>query len=472
MIQVKFKSIVIYVLVLVLGISAALVLYFYQIFYKSNHFLPGVHIATINVSGYDQNGAADLLAAEFGYLADTGVSFHYQNYRYETRLAELIQLPDTHNIVYNAWEEEKQRSLISKVFNMDGKEIIDYPVKITYDSKKLNEISNEWKKQLESKCVDARLEIDPSRGLIVQPSKKGIKVDVKPTWAALPEEWHQSDKISINIAVREIEPQIEESDLQGMGELSSFSTWYNPAQVDRSHNVVLATRALNSTMVDAGEVFSFNKTVGPRLPEGGYRNAMVIVGDKFEQGLAGGICQVSSTLYNACLLAGLHITERHNHNLAVAYVPLGQDATVTYGTQDFRFKNNLGDPIYIWTQAGNGKLNMKIYGNLKHKQKIQVSHIVDQVIDFKEIRETKEDLAAGTSKVEQNGSPGYIVRSFRTFYNSDGSVARQEQLARDHYRPLNRLIYVGPETSTTQPDETEPESGLIPTEPPAPEVIE
>jgi vancomycin resistance protein YoaR len=198
---------------------------------------------------------------------------------------------------------------------------------------------------------------------------------------------------------------------------------------------------------------------------------MVIVGDRFEQGLAGGICQVSSTLYNACLLAGLQITERHNHNLAVAYVPLGQDATVTYGSQDFRFKNNLGDPIYIWTQAINGKLSMKIYGNLKHKQKIQISHIVDQVIDFKEIRETKQDLAAGTSKVEQNGSPGYVVRSFRTFYNGDGSVARQEQLARDYYRPLNRLIYVGPETSPPQSDKTEPEEPEPVNEPPAPEVV-
>ncbi|MGS0763977.1 VanW family protein [Syntrophomonas curvata] len=467
MIQVKWKSIIIYVLVLLLGISAALVLYFYQVFYKSHHFLPGVRIATINVGGYDQNGAADLLAAEFDYLSDTGISFNYRDYQYDTRLGDLVDSPDPRKIIVDVWEQERHRNLFSKVFNLDGAEAIEYPVKITYDAQKLKNMGSDWKEHLESECLNARLEIDPVKGLVVIPAKKGIQVDIQPTLAALPGEWQPAENINIKIAVQEIEPRIKESDLHGMGEISSFSTWYNPSQTDRSHNVALATRALNTTMVAAGEVFSFNKTVGPRLPEGGYRDAMVIVGDKFEQGLAGGICQVSSTLYNACLLAGLKITERHNHNLAVAYVPLGQDATVSYGTQDFCFQNNLGDPIYIWSQAGNGKVTMRIYGKLKYKQSIQVSHIVDQVIDFKEIRETKEDLPPGTTKIEQNGSPGYVVRSFRTFFGNDGNIVRQEQLARDNYRPLNRLVYVGPAESSQpggEPPETEDPTHTSPEE--------
>ncbi len=462
MIQVKWRSFIIYVLVLFLGISAALFLYFYQVFYKSQHFLPGVRIAAINVDGYDQNGAADLLTAEFNYLSDTGISFYCRDYQYDTKLGDLIDSPDPREIAVEVWEQERQRNLLSKLLNLDGAETIEYPVKITYNAKKLEDMGNDWKKHLESECTDARLEMDPVKGLVVIPAKKGVKIDLEPTLAALPGEWRPTEKINIEILVSEVEPKIKERDLQGMGEIASFTTWYNPAQIDRSHNVILATRALNTTMVNAGEVFSFNKTVGPRLPEGGYRDAMVIVGDKFEQGLAGGICQVSSTLYNACLLAGLKITERHNHNLAVAYVPLGQDATVAYGSQDFCFRNNLGDPIYIWAQAGNGKVIMTIYGKMKYKQKIQVSHIVDQVIDFKEIRETKEDMAPGTEKVEQNGSPGYVVRSFRTFFGNDGSVVRQEQLARDSYRPLSRLVYVGPVTEDLPPGGEMPETEASP----------
>lgn len=479
MVQIKWKSMIIYILVTLLGINAALIIYFYQIFYKSDHFLPGVQIASVSISGYDQDGATDLLAAELNYLSDTALSFRYRDYSYDTRLGELAKLPDPKDIVLDVWEQEKHRNLISKILNLDGSKTIEYPLQITYDEQKLNNISNLWQENLESDYVNARLELDPEEGLIVLPSKKGTRVDAASTLATLPGEWKHSEKLFIDMVVKEENPRISESDLTDMGEISSFSTWYNPDQINRSHNIALASKPLNNIVLKPGEVLSFNQTVGNVSYEKGYRDALIIVGDKFQPGLGGGLCQVSSTLYNACLLAGLKIVERHNHNLAVAYVPLGQDATVVHGLQDFRFQNNLKDPIYIWSKAGNGKVTMKIYGKQKYKQKIQVSHIVDQVIDFKEIRETKEDLAPGTTKVEQNGSPGYIVRSFRTFYNNDGSVARQEQLARDYYRPLNRRVYAGAPVAEVQPVQEVPGNSEVPeapegepNTPPSPEQIE
>lgn len=470
MVQIKWKSMIIYILITLLGINAALIIYFYQIFYKSDHFLPGVQIASVNVSGYDQDGASDLLAAELNYLSDTALSFHYRDYNYDTRLGELVKSPDPKGAVLDVWEQEKNRSLVSKILNLDGAKTIEYPLKITYDEKKLNNMSNLWQENLASHYVNARLELDPEEGLIVLPSKKGAKVDVTSTLARLPGEWQQSEKLRIEMVVNEETPHISESDLKDMGEISSFSTWYNPNQINRSHNIALAARPLNNIILKPGETFSFNQTVGNVSYEKGYRDALIIVGDRFEPGLGGGLCQVSTTLYNACLLAGLKIIERHNHNLAVAYVPLGQDATVVHGLQDFRFQNNLSDPIYIWSKAGNGKVTMKIYGKQKYKQKIQVSQIVDQVIDFKEIRETKQDLAPGTTKVEQNGSPGYVVRSFRTFYNNDGSMARQEQLARDYYRPLNRRVYVGATAKPATPAEELPGISEVPEDPGVSEV--
>lgn len=465
MIQVKWKSMIIYLLVILVAVFAALALYFYQIIYKSDYFLPGVHIASVSVSGYDLDGAADLLQAELNYLSDTTLSFYYRDYRYDTRLGEVVKSPDPQKIVFNIWEREKKRSLISKILNLNGAKTIEYPIKITYDEHQLNNIGSLWQENLDSDYVNARLEIDPALGLMILPSQKGLKVDVPSTLALLPIQWNQSENLLIKIVANEENPRVNESDLKDMGEIAAFSTWYNPNQINRSHNVVLATRAINTTMVKPGEVFSYNKTVGRREYDNGYRDAMVIIGDKFEEGLGGGICQVSSTLYNACLFAGLKIIERHPHNLAVAYVPLGQDATVSYDQQDFRFQNNFDDPVYIWAIVGNGKVTMKIYSKLKYKQKIQVSHVVDQVIDFKEITETKEDLPPGTTKVEQNGSPGYVVRAFRTFYNSDGSVARQEQLSRDNYRPLNRRVLVGPSETSADPGQEVAEGDPVTTVP-------
>ena len=124
----------------------------------------------------------------------------------------------------------------------------------------------------------------------------------------------------------------------------TYTTWYKVYEVDRTHNLTKAANIINGVMVKPGQVFTFNQTVGPRTGVTGYRDALIIVGDRFEPGTGGGICQVSSTLYNAVLLAGLEIVERYNHGLAVAYIPPGLDATVAYGLQDFRFRNNLTAP--------------------------------------------------------------------------------------------------------------------------------
>ncbi|MGI5911934.1 MAG: VanW family protein [Syntrophomonadaceae bacterium] len=476
MFQVKFKTFIVYAMLVLLGISIALFLYFYQIFYKSQRFLPGVYISSVNVTGYDVNKAVELLKIESDKMFNTPVTFYCGDYQDNYTLKEITITPDFEQIVSEVWEAERHRSLISKLLNLDGTEEYIYPVGIDYDLEKLQSIGDMWKSQLDSEYENARLEIDPVKGLIVLPSRIGKKVNYESTLATLPDTWEDFGKLAVEIITDEEKPKVNVSDLQNMGEVSSFSTWYNPNEINRSHNVHLAAKALNNTMVGPNQIFSFNQTVGPRVFENGYRDALVIVGDKFEPGLGGGICQVSSTLYNACLLAGLEIIERHNHNLAVAYVPLGQDATVAYGLQDYRFKNNFSTPIYIWTQALNGKLSVKIYSDLKYKQNIKVSHVVDQVIKYKEIIKAKAELEPGTTKVEQNGSPGYIVRTFRTFYNSDGSVLRQEQLSRDNYRPLNRLVYTGPPLEEPQPGEgEEPKENTTtettPEEPVEPEVV-
>jgi vancomycin resistance protein YoaR len=222
----------------------------------------------------------------------------------------------------------------------------------------------------------------------------------------------------------------------------------------------MATNSINKSIIAPQTVFSFNNTVGIRTMERGYLDALVIVGNKFEPGLGGGICQVSSTLYNAALLAGLEIVERSNHGLAVAYVPLGRDATVAWGIQDFRFKNNTDSPVYIRAITGGGTLTINVYGDLKYKKRINVSNIIDQTIDFKTIKELDLKLQPGEEKVDHKGNPGYVVRSFRNFYDNNGKLEKTELLARDTYKPLNKLILEGPPIVPAPPgDDSDPPAG-------------
>ncbi len=428
----------------VLGIVCALVIYFYQIFYESDYFLPGVQIASVEVEGLTRQQATDKLNELIDELYQRPLMFYYQEYNYPTLLNKVSQRQDPVAMVEDSWRQEQKRDIKSKLFNLDGSRSIIYYNQITYDKQAIIEMAEEWTPSLVIEPANPRLEMDPQQGLKIIPGQSGQTINIDKTMENLPSGWGDiNGEIKVPIVIEEAQPQITGEDLKSMGELSHYTTWYNTGEIDRSHNLVRAANTINTHVVKPEEIFSFNQTVGKRSFETGYRDAMVIVGGKFEPGVGGGICQVSSTLYNAVLLAGLEIVERHNHNLAVAYIPTGLDATVSYGMQDFQFKNNTRHPVYLRSVAGGGGLTITIYGHLSNKKNITLEHFIDQVIPFREIREKSPNLAPGEEKVETKGMPGYVARSYRVFSDNNGEVILREKLATDRYSPLNKIIYIG-----------------------------
>ena len=144
--------------------------------------------------------------------------------------------------------------------------------------------------------------------------------------------------------------------------LSSFKTYYSTRDIDRTTNLLLASNKINGTVVMPGEVFSYNTVVGERTIAAGYKEAPIYVSGEVVDGLGGGICQVTSTLYNAVVYANLEIVERSNHQFVPSYVTASRDATVVYGSIDFKFKNNRNYPIKIMCSVSNGVVNFEIYG--------------------------------------------------------------------------------------------------------------
>jgi len=452
----KWKSAVLFITVTVLGICIAVVLYFYQVLYTSDRFLPGVQIAGVPVAGLTIDQTVIKLNQVLQPANDAPVVFYHDSFSYESSMRKLAVPFDSRKAVNDAWNKEKQRDLGSKLFNLDGAHTIPYPQKIVYQQGPMGQMLQTLNEKLGVKTIDATLEVDPSKGLLIVPGSPGQVVDVNAVMADLPKEWEEFADFRITIVMVEQKPRVNEEDLQGMGELSRFSTWFNSGEINRSANLRLAAKNLNGTMVKPGEIVSFNKIVGPRTPETGFNEALVIVGGKFVPGVGGGICQVSTTLYNACLLAGLAIVERHQHNMAVAYVPLGRDATVSYGTQDYRFQNSTDSPIYIRAISGGGILTVNIYGNLANKQKIGLSSVIDSTTPFKEVNLVDDTLAPGETSVEHAGINGSTVRAFRSFYDAEGKLVKQELLSTNHYRTLDKIIHHGP--SSNLPDEASGDS--------------
>lgn len=227
---------------------------------------------------------------------------------------------------------------------------------------------------------------------------------------------------------------------------AEFSTDYSKSSAERKHNIRLAAKSLNNALIDVGGEFSFNRQVGARTEKRGYKTAKIIVNGEFTEGVGGGVCQVSTTLYNAALLAGLNITEAHAHSLAVSYVKPSFDAMVNSGSADLRFINKTHNPVIINTFADGTTLTVKIYGE-QMREKYERKSVVKKEIEpeYSVITDSAceyPDLYTGERRVIKYGkkgivSEGYIVKKV------NGKVVSQTLIRRDRYSKTDGVIVEG-----------------------------
>lgn len=301
------------------------------------------------------------------------------------------------------------------------------------------------------------------------PHENGIDFDIEKAKEILKE-----DKEEYIIKLEITKPQILTSNLgtEAFTDLlSSYSTKYNELMVARTTNVKLATKKINGVIVMPGETFSYNKTLGKRTAAAGYQEADGYAGGRVVPMRGGGICQVSSTLYDAVVYANLEIVERYNHMFVTGYAGAGKDATVSYGTLDFRFKNNRNYPIVIKATAKNGISEVKIYGIKEEVEyDVEISVKILGYTPFKVIYEDDDTLEVGQEKVEQNGANGCKSITYK-IVSLNGVEQSREVLSTDTYSPMNKIIKRGTkvvetvETNTT-PIEPEQEVTTTPIVPP------
>ena len=259
-------------------------------------------------------------------------------------------------------------------------------------------------------------------------------------------------------------------------ELSVFTTRYDAGNVSRTTNLSIACSKLNGYVIQPGEVFSYNKVLGKRSVENGYREAAIYTSNGVENGLGGGICQISSTLYNAVLMANLGIEERHNHSYTTSYSDPGRDATVAYGSLDFKFKNTRKYPVKIEAYIKSGVATIRIYGIKENPDyKVQVVAKVTSTIPCDVQRIEDPTLPAGTEKVVTKGTNGCRSVTYKNVYDQSGNLVSSTQISSDYYKTITRVVKVGTKqtaiptpTPSVEPTPTplpEPEPSETPTEP-------
>ena len=278
---------------------------------------------------------------------------------------------------------------------------------------------------------------------VVYPSSNGLDFNISIDEAKA---LITGDKDSYTIPLKTLYPNVKTSDI-GIEAfpnlLSSYSTSFASSSSNRATNVSLATNKINGKVLMPGEVFSFNDTVGKRTPRAGFKVAGVYMNGQVATDYGGGICQVSSTLYNAVLRANLEIVDRSNHMFEVGYVPIGTDATVSWGAPDFKFKNSRSYPIKIVTSSSNRKCVVKFYG-LKESEEYDIEIVSYRTgsVPYRTTYTTDSSLAAGQQKVIQRGSNGAKSVAYR-IRKKNGQVISKELLSKDTYDPHNQIIAVG-----------------------------
>ncbi len=289
--------------------------------------------------------------------------------------------------------------------------------------------------------VDAYYTTDP---YVVHPSSTGLDFDMSMDEAREMLKTYQEE---YTIPLKVTYPSVSTNDIGSEAFpdlLSSFRTSFTSSNSNRSTNIRLCSEKINGTVLMPGGTFSFNQVVGKRTPEAGFKPATAYSGGKVVQEYGGGICQVSSTLYNAVLYANLEITERTNHGYKPSYVDPGLDATVSWGGPDFKFTNNRDYPIRIVCDTSNKILNIYIYGlkrDTDYKVVLDAQYV--STVNFKTVYQKDSSLASGQSRVIQSGSNGCKTATYKYLYDANGTLVSSECISRDTYNPHNKIVAVG-----------------------------
>lgn len=359
---------------------------------------------------------------------------------------------------------EKVKAKLSDINSND--EYIEIPVKEKEPEPiDIEKIHSEICKEAQ----DAYYTKDP---FTVHPEVEGISFDLESAKAILAE-----DKEEYVIKLTITKPKVTLSQIGDEAfpdRLSIYTTRYDSSNVDRSTNLMIACKKINGKVILPGETFSYNKALGERTAKAGYRNGKIYAGGEVVDGLGGGICQISSTLYNAVLEGNLEVLERRNHQFTTAYIPVGRDATVVYGVTDFRFKNTRKYPVRISASARNGIATVAIYG-IKEAEEYTFSFSTKVLSTVAPTVRYKEDssLPVGTEKVEQKGANGQKTETYIT-KKLNGKVISTRLLSRDTYDPMPTIILKGIKGATNnqpatpqEPTTTEPTQPVTPPETPS-----
>ena len=423
---------------------------YFQVNAKSNEkqISEGIYIESINVGGMTQEEAEAVLAEYITELSNKKITFTAGDKQLDFMTSELGISVANKDVVKEAMAVGKTGSLLTRYKDLSdlkhGDLVLDLDVCI--DSEMVTALLNDNINKIDTKAVNNTLRRENGEFIYVE-GTTGVSVNVGPSVALIEEyisdEWNGEDAV-VELSAQIVEPKGSEAELAQVKDLlGGYHTNFRTSVAARITNINVATSRINGTVLYPGDEFSVNETILYRNKENGYEKAGSYEGGQTVQTYGGGVCQVSTTLYNAVILSELEITDRRSHSMTVAYVPLSMDAMIADGIQDFKFKNNTEYPIYLEGYTEGKDLYFNIYGVETRPS--------NRTIEFESVVLSTQDpgttfvaaeLPVGTVTQTQSKHIGYKTELWK-IVKEDGVQVSRELFNKSSYKSSPKVLAIG-----------------------------
>lgn len=418
-----------------------------------NYIYPKIYVEDMDLSGKGKEEAYKLLSDKYGQeILKKKISIKAGNQNYILDYSKIGAAYNIEETVNSAYNYGKELNFFAKYKMIKNPEVKKLDLQFTYDAAPVKKLIAEIQKEVDKEPINASIKMANRGSFSVSPDSKGAKLNTakleKDISSVINEEINE--EVEVQAQIDDVEANVSTAALSKINtKISSFSTTFSGSSENRIANISLATNSISGKVLMPGDSFSFNDIVGKRTAARGYKEAPVIVNNKLDSGLGGGICQVSTTLYNAVMKANINATERSHHSLPSHYVALGLDATVDYGRLDYKFKNTLEYPIYIEGYIDGKTLIFNVYSDKRLAERTY--ELISETYDttkagIKYINDPSK--YEGQSETVQKPSDGYKVKVYRkTFEN--GKLISQETVTNETYKKIDGVIKKGTKKRNT-----------------------
>lgn len=435
---------------------------------SGNTIQPNMSISGIDVSGLTRYEALNRLKNIYEEKIDEAfILLKFENKEWKIGYKDLDYSYNIEEAVDKAYSVGHSGDVFKRLAETVNARLKphSFEVESKYNTEPIYKLIDKIAGEINQDVIDATIKYK-GKGFEITDERVGRILNKESAMTSITNQLHNTEIGLLELPVEIVEPIVKKADLANIRDkLGEFSTKFNAADIDRTTNIKVATSSASNVLVRPGEVYSVNETIGPRLAKFGYKDAKVIINNELVPGIGGGVCQVSSTLYNAVLMSNLKIIERKNHSLTLSYVGLGRDATISGDYIDFKFLNNSDYPIYIYGEVQGSWVKFTVFGkNENPGRTVKINSVVVKTIP-PEIKIIKDaTMPVGTEKIEKKAHTGYVVKTERIIYENGKEVFR-EALGTSNYRVVNGVTRVGTMPAAPPPVPNEP---TVPTPPPIP----